>query len=173
MAHLGMSMAIVKTMENASLIRGVDYRLMLIGALLPDIVDKSLASILIKTTIYESRAGGHSLAFLALIAVMGGMMWIWRRWRWPLNLFWGVLLHDLLDVMWLHPGIFFWPLYGWLFPAPVGEAWEGTIDFFGRKIPQLDALETIGQLLLLYFFMKIAMSGGIYNFFRNGKFNNT
>ena len=81
----------------------------------------------------------------------------------------GVLAHDLLDAMWLHPGIFYWPLEGWQFPKPTNEAWQGMMQFAGYKVKQLDFFDNISVLLLLFIFMKIALGNRILDFLRKGK----
>jgi hypothetical protein len=63
----------------------------------------------------------------------------------------------------------FWPLYGWKFPEATNEAWQGSINFAGLHIWELNALETLGALLLLYFFIRLAMHDKIIDFLKSGQ----
>jgi len=84
--------------------------------------------------------------------------------------FLGTAMHDILDVMWIHPEIFYWPTYGWWFPLKLQTAWQGFITFGGLRIRQVDALDTIGALMLLYFFMRLALNDKIIDCLKSGRF---
>ena len=169
LAHIGFTTVAVKALDKVVHFRHMDYRILMVASLLPDLVDKPLAKMLAKSYEYESRAAGHSLAFLAGIFLFFGLQWIfhWRTGFWPLIL--GTLLHDILDVMWWHPGIFYWPSEGWSFPKPIDVAWRGMMDFAGYRIRTLDFLDNLAVLCMLAVFMRVAMNGRLLEFFRRGK----
>lgn len=170
LSHVGFTTAAVKMLEVGLRLRQVDYRIVIVSSLLPDIIDKSLLKLLESNFImYESRGIGHSLAFLGFIGVIMAMQWIWNKNVWLLPVFLGTLFHDIFDVMWFHPGIFFWPIEGWQFPQPTNEAWVGTIQLFWYKIEQRDLLDNISVWILLYFFMNVALRGKILEFIQKGK----
>lgn len=169
LAHIGFTTAAVKTLDSVVQFRHMDYRILMVASLLPDLVDKPLAKLMSSSYDLEGRAFGHSLMFLACIGLIMGFLWLfkWRAGFWPFVL--GTLMHVVLDVMWLHPGIFYWPSAGWVFPKPVGEAWQGMMQFGNYQIKTLDFLDNLGVLLLLSIFMRVAMSGRIREFLRRGK----
>jgi inner membrane protein len=169
LSHIGFTSAAVKVLEKGLRLRQIDYRVLIVASLLPDLIDKPLAKVLAGSYEYESRSFGHSLAFLGCVGLLMLIGWLWKRSSWLVPVFIGVLFHDVLDVMWLHPGIFFWPLEGWQFPKPAHEAWQGYMHFGGYKIRILDLLDNISVLVILYFFMKMALGGRIFEFFRRGK----
>ena len=169
LSHIGFTTTGVKLLEKGLRLRQIDYRILAIASLLPDLIDKPLASLLAGSYEYESRSFGHSFAFLGCVGLLMIVQWLWNRNWWLSTVFLGVLFHDILDVMWLHPGIFFWPLEGWQFPKPVNEAWQGFLQMGGYRIKQLDLLDNISVLFLLYYFMRIALGGRILEFIRNGK----
>ena len=169
LSHIGFTTAAVKVLENGLRLRRMDYRVLIIASLVPDLIDKPLARFLESSITYESRAFGHSLVFLGLVGLFMAIQWLWNRNLWLLPVFLGVLFHDAFDVMWIHRGIFLWPLEGWQFPKATDEAWQGLIRWSGYKIHQLDLLDNISVLFILYFFMKIALGGRILEFIRKGK----
>ncbi|MDR3591527.1 MAG: metal-dependent hydrolase [Negativicutes bacterium] len=169
-AHMGLTVAIVRMFETRSKSRWVDYRLLLAASLIPDMLDKPLAYLLFNRSIYdEGRSFGHSVAFLLLLGVAGLIYRLWRKDFLLATLFLGTAMHDILDAMWRHPGIFFWPLYGWSFPPPTGEAWQGAIYFAGLRVSQLRMLDTLGELLLLYFFLRLALNDKLTDFLKSGR----
>jgi membrane-bound metal-dependent hydrolase YbcI (DUF457 family) len=169
LAHIGFTTVAVKALDSVVKFRHMDYRLLLVVSLLPDLVDKPLAKLLSKSYEYESRAVGHSLVFLGFVALIMGFFWLsnWRAGFWPFVL--GTLSHDVLDVMWWHPGIFYWPIEGLQFPKPIDVAWRGMMNFAGYPIRILDFLDNLAVLCLLAMFMYVALRGRIMEFLRHGK----
>ncbi|TWH47693.1 metal-dependent hydrolase [Sporomusa sp. KB1] len=169
LSHVGFTTAAVKVLETGLRLRQIDYRIVIVSSLLPDIIDKSLFKLLESSYTYESRAIGHSLVFLGFIGILAAIQWFWNKKTWLAPVFIGALFHDVFDVMWIHPGIFYWPLEGWQFSKPIDEAWLGTIQLGWYKIKQRDLFDNISVLILLYFFMKVALGGKILEFVRKGK----
>ena len=83
-----------------------DYRYVIIGSLLSDIIDKPLGNILLYEVLNNGRIIGHSLVFVLLLTAIG----IYRKSI--LYVAYGVWMHLLLDSMWLNPTTLFWPLLG-------------------------------------------------------------
>jgi inner membrane protein len=97
----------------------MDLRMLLVGALIPDIVDTPIG-LLLYGRLHSVRLFTHGL--LLAVAVMVIVVMSTRRGRprkmWmPLAI--GLLLHVLLDAMWLDPETLWWPLLGWSF-SPAG-----------------------------------------------------
>ena len=108
----------------------VDYRLVILGALLPDIIDKPLGQILLADSLDNGRIFAHTLLFFLILLAAG----IYRYWRFAKT---GIVLlalasggHLLLDEMWKNPHTLFWPLHGWSFP-------EGRYENLGNWISHL------------------------------------
>ena len=90
----------------------VDIRLLLIGSLLPDIVDKPLGLFLLRDTFASGRIFCHTLLFLIVITLVGLYLYRSRKKTWLLVLSFGTFTHLILDAMWRTPRTFHWPLYG-------------------------------------------------------------
>jgi hypothetical protein len=78
--------------------------LIILGGLLPDLIDKPLGHLVLPQN--NGRIVAHTLVFAITILVMGMFH--------PKLMFvaYGVLSHLLLDQMFLDPGTSFWPLLG-------------------------------------------------------------
>lgn len=91
----------------------VDYRLVIIGSLLPDLIDKSVGPWLLPEIFsHADRSFGHTLVFNSSLLVFSLLLI-------PVNRSLGLLVfsiasagHLLLDRMWESPRTLFWPQYG-------------------------------------------------------------
>ena len=88
----------------------LDDRALIVGSMLPDIVDKPLALFLAPTLVGHSlRNYGHTLVFAALaLAVALALAALTKR-QWPVVLALASAGHLLLDMMWFSHRILFWP----------------------------------------------------------------
>jgi len=146
LGHLGITVGVAYGLERVwRRSPPWDYRLVLVGALLPDLIDKPLAL----AGIWGGRAIGHTiLAFAVLTAVTALLVrrrWISPGW-WALPL--GLVVHLVLDQMWLTPSILLWPAFGFAFPGQL------TIKSFTELLlallhePGIVAGEVVGGIFL-------------------------
>lgn len=127
----------------------VDVRFLLLGAVLPDLVD------LLVGTILFPRFSTGELWFHTLLAPVAYMVVVLlatrrgRRRRAYMALGIGWLLHLLLDGLWTQPEILFWPFFGW--EMAVGQApywplaWERALSDPWRWL-----LEAVGLAYLVW-----------------------
>jgi membrane-bound metal-dependent hydrolase YbcI (DUF457 family) len=90
-----------------------------LGAILPDLVDKPLG-LLISGTVAYGRIYAHTLLFALILLMAGAVLWRWSSRRTGILVIavaLGVLSHQVLDAMWLEPAAWCWPLLG-PFPPP-------------------------------------------------------
>ena len=124
LGHIGCALAATQTGEavyRKTARRGLDataklmdYRLLVIGAILPDMIDKPLSLLVLSELFDATRLIGHTLMFPLLIFV------VWRlglghRINFLLPLAIGSALHLLLDGMFTLPSTLLWPFMGWEF----------------------------------------------------------
>lgn len=112
-----------------SLAKHVDIRFLLIGSLLPDIVDKPVGLLLFRETFSNGRIFCHTLLFLGLLSLAG--IYFYRRGgkTWLLALSFGTFTHLILDQMWRSPRTLLWPVYGFAFEKIDLTGWMSNIFY--------------------------------------------
>ncbi len=117
----------------------VDFRLVLLGSVLPDLIDKPLAAVLH----LSGRMWAHSLLFLAGILALS--LWpVLRGLRW---VGFGDAVHLLVDLIWQEPMVALWPLLGVAFPA--GEQSVDSYLVILLTDPYVQFGEIVGGVILL------------------------
>jgi inner membrane protein len=145
--HLGVTAAVIFMTLGR---RRIDYRVVLLGAILPDLIDKPIGRIFFEKEFQTSRLFGHTLLVWVVV-----LLAIQLTLRGPTARRWFILpiaamLHLALDGMWNDPVTLFWPLFGTEFPkVPVQDYW---LEVFLRPLehPWVLAQEIVGLGLLLY-----------------------
>jgi len=89
-----------------------------LGSVLPDILDKALGYIVFNSVLDNGRIYFHSLVIFLLFFIAGIIVWKYYRSNSFLCVASGILLHQLVDVMWMKPVTWYYPLLG---PYPVGK----------------------------------------------------
>lgn len=103
----------------------VDVRFLLVGAVLPDLVDLPLGTLLFSSRYSSSELWFHSLIVPSLyMAVVLILTRRGRRRRAWMALGVGWLFHLLLDGMWTTQEVFLWPFFGLDLPRGDGSFWE-------------------------------------------------
>ena len=135
----------------SAVIGRIDVRLLIIGSLLPDIIDKPLGIYLMWGTFGTGRIYGHTLLFLIIISLAG--LLVYRRYGriWLPTLAFGVFTHLLLDRMWANLPTLLWPLYGFAFPRIEVSYWLKSTFASLFIYPQAYVPEIIGLLVLIWF----------------------
>lgn len=136
----------------------VDVRFLFIGAMLPDLVDLPVGTLLLADRYSTGELWSHSLLIptlymsLVLLSTRRG-----RRRRAWMALGVGWLFHLLLDGMWVNQEVFLWPFFGWA--IPLGEppfwalAWERAMSDPWRWIK-----EAVGLGYLIWLWIAMGMS---------------
>ena len=113
----------------------IDYRLVMGGALLPDVVDVALGGPRVLHTLVCSVA----LLVVVMLATRGRRLLRRRLLAVPI----GTFCHLLLDGMWARTEVFWWPFFGAGFPG-------GGLPSLDRPVGLLVALEVVGGLALVW-----------------------
>ncbi len=112
---------------------------MLLGSILPDLIDKPLAAILH----LSGRMWAHTLLFLAAILVLS----LWPALRGLRWVGFGDAVHLLVDLIWQEPMVALWPLLGVAFPA--GEQSFGSYFQILLTDPYVQFGEIVGGAILI------------------------
>lgn len=152
-----------------SLLSKIDLRLLLIGALLPDIIDKPLGQVFLRDTLSNGRIFCHTLLFLILITLAGFYLYRRRKKTWLLIVSFGTLMHLILDQMWLEPRTLVWPLRGLSFEkTDLTHYVQDTIHGLHTS-PAVYVPEIVGAGILICFVWMMVQRRTMFAFIRNGK----
>ena len=144
----------------------IDYRLVLLGSLLPDIIDKPVFLLIGGGASLSGRDYAHTL-LLNLTLLVGGMVLF--RYRKPglLIISLSSFMHLILDQIWNSPVVLLWPLLG---PLPHGETSGWLADRFQELFlyPRVYIPEIIGLLVILFFTYRVTKGKRITDFLKEG-----
>jgi hypothetical protein len=148
----------------------VDYRFIVLGALLPDLIDKPLGLILLPGVLANGRTFLHTLLFLALSMLAALLIYRQQRRLWGIYIAFGVLIHFIMDAIWTDPVTFYWPFLGAFQTHPGISAWilqswiQSLIEESRLYIP-----ETAGFLILLFFTVRVIVQRKVAAFILQGR----
>jgi hypothetical protein len=94
----------------------IDPKYLVIGALLPDLIDKPLGMVIFSSILASGRIIGHTLLLSISILLIGLYLYDKRRDIRIISLALGSFFHLMEDQIWGEPRTLLWPLFGWSFP---------------------------------------------------------
>ena len=163
--HLGLATALVYVTLGR---RRIDYRYILVGAIVPDLVDGVLGLFL-----FDGPSGrwiGHSLVTVIGVAVVIIVGLKGERRLAVFGIAVGWLVHLVGDGMWEAPKTFLWPAFGTEFATVPAEPYSW--DLFMRPWEHLGTwgAELLGAAILAWFYVAFEMSrdGRLRLFFQDG-----
>ena len=130
-----------------SLSEFLDIRLLVVGSLFPDIIDKPLAFF----GFGDGRSITHTLLVTLAVLFTGLLLSMNYKKTWLLAIAIGMCTHLILDSMWFTPHTLFWPIYGWGFPSPGQRIGFGQINIWWSTLitnPTVDIFEGIGLVII-------------------------
>ncbi|NMM63159.1 metal-dependent hydrolase [Clostridium sp. P21] len=176
LGHVGITTAAFKLYENVAFKvkvnnneKYIDYRLIAIGAVLPDIIDKPIGAYFFRSTFHNSRIFAHSLIFSVLLIIIG--IYYYKRSRNNSFTLLGVssLIHQIFDSMWLYPGIWFWPAYGLKFPTRPEGNWIASNIVNLLTNPFVYGPEILGAFIIGYYVIKLVINKRVKEFLKTGR----
>ncbi len=150
-----------------SLANHIDIRLLLLGSLLPDIIDKPIGQFFFRETFSNGRIFCHTLLFLILITPAGYYLYQNRGKLWLLVLSFGTFMHLIQDQMWLEPRTLLWPLYGLAFERIDLTYWAQNILYALRTDPGVYVPELVGAGILIWFALALVRRRKVRTSIRN------
>ncbi len=171
LGHLGLTLALVLVARRGFADFRVDYRLLLVGALLPDLIDKPLSLVLG----VAGRNVAHTLLFtliLSFFLLLRSRPTLRSRkalWVAPLLAFAiGSGTHLLLDRMWALPEILLWPFLGLAFPL---DPFDPLSLLEGYQDPYVLIGDVVGAAVLGYVVWRHRLYrwGNFLRFLRRGR----
>jgi inner membrane protein len=165
----------INTVTSKRHILQIDYRFILLGSMLPDLIDKPIGVLLSPIYVTDGRLITHTLLFLIIMACLGSYIAVKQRKLWGLYIIFGVLVHLILDSMWLEPVVLLWPALGFGFPQTPGTGWDVWIfealstwrDMLFLQ-PQTYIPEIAGSIILVFFAARIIIMKRVKEFIYRG-----
>jgi len=149
---------------------GLDYRLLIVGSVIPDLIDKPIGLWLAPDLVNGStRSGAHTLTFALVLLAVLSLAFRPRFSPNSLALGLGNAGHLLLDQMWRSSSVVLWPFLGWDFPQRAGsisqyadsKLWDG-LRFYA------DPPELMGAIVILALAVKLLRDRAARSFLRSG-----
>jgi inner membrane protein len=146
----------------------MDLRLLIIGSIFPDIIDKPLSFI----GFGNGRSITHTL--LVFLAILFTSLFIYINYKktFLIPIAAGIFTHLVLDFMWQAPQTLFWPLLGWAFPTPANRIGLSQFSDWWHTLvtnPGVDISEGIGLLVIVAFMAVLIKSGQVKAFLFKAK----
>lgn len=151
--HVGLTMFIVWFVMRGN--PRVDYRIVAVASLLPDLIDKPIGRLLFRGRFDSGRLYAHALlvnvALFCLVFFMRGRL---KRQFVLVPL--SSLLHLAEDGVWSQPKLFWWPLLGTTFPRD--PVLGGMFAFLNPLAnPGIVVREIVGSAVLVWLFASHGM----------------
>jgi len=144
----------------------IDYRVVLLGSLLPDILDKPLWLFASGGSWPSGRAWGHTFLFNFLLFVVGLILIRYRK-SWLVVISLSSFIHLVLDQMWANPVVLWWPLLG-PFQRAGTAGWMPDIihSLFSNASTYIP--EIIGLVVILLLGYRLLLNKDITGFIKEG-----
>lgn len=172
--HVGLTAAVVKGYEKIvqhclKKPLSIDYRFVMIGSVLPDLIDKPIGAWLFRNTFHNSRIIGHTFLLVMLLILFGVFLLRQKKQQWLLLLGVGSAFHLIFDSMWDYSGTLFWPLFGFKFPERAEGDWlEMSFEALLHN-PAVFLPELVGAAILIFFFIRLMIRKQLLTFIKEGK----
>lgn len=156
------------TARISPLLKRLDLRFVLLGSLLPDIIDKPLGHFIFREALGNGRIFAHTLLFLAVISLAGFLLYRRREQTWLLALASGSFWHLVLDKMWLTPRTLLWPAFGFAFEK---LAIDDLLShwLYALTNPEVYLPEIVGALVLAWFGLRLLRRRQLRDFIKYGQ----
>jgi hypothetical protein len=148
----------------------IDYRAVIVGAMLPDIVDKPLGLWIAPDLVDGSlRSVAHGLLFGLLILGVASLFLVAQRRPRAMYLAVASSGHLILDRMWSNPTILLWPFQGWDFAAEYPSLGQWASGHVANLLTFFtDYPELLGFLAIVGFTVQILRPGHLKRFLVTG-----
>ena len=166
LGHIGISLGIImilgwyiskyvlKDDQPGSILGKIDFRIVAISAMFPDIVDKIIGMLILGEEVSNGRIFTHSVITMTIltIAILNLSRIKFSRLMIPALYIFPAFLHLVLDFLWEEPGTLLWPFLGTGFPK-IGVEFG---DYFELLLSNPVAWmgEIIGTIIIVILFIR-------------------
>jgi inner membrane protein len=183
LGHIGISIGIIyllasyiqqlnkKNNFTTSLAENIDFRIVIVAAMLPDIIDKTMGMIIFKEEISNGRLFTHSLVIVGVISI-----WLFfmakLKYGHRFKMFFyisPIWFHLLLDRMWEEPRTLFWPIFGMSFPRIDVEFSDYLTILLSSPYTLFGEILGLGIIFALVMRYRLFIKTYLFNFLKDGK----
>jgi inner membrane protein len=171
--HIGPTTVMIKAYDKLTQKENreaIDYRFVVVGSILPDLIDKPIGDLFFRKEFENTRLFAHTLLFSSLLMIIGLFLMIKNRKRSSKFFLLGIcsFIHQLLDSMWLYPKTFYWPFLGWKFPTRPEGNW--LMEGMGRLLtdPSYFIAEIVGAIIVAFFVVRLIKNKKVNEFLKTG-----
>lgn len=187
--HIGLTLGVIKIYEKVAKKKNtkndnfIDYRIVALGSILPDIIDKPLVQIIYGLRNHEGHLIAHSFIFSALLITLGIIIFFMNKNKNALLLGICSLIHQLFDKAILLPNIFLLPdvnssnfillkrfefVHNITLPIYTRFPYlRDTMTYFEK--PYVFIAEVIGFIIIVYFVCKLLKNKKHMDFLNHGR----
>jgi len=149
-------------------VAAIDYRLVILGSILPDLIDKPLGVFILREELSNGRIFAHSLLFVVLLLLAA---LAWRRSAGPaLSLLaLGSAAHLALDRLWMDPDTLLWPLLRWRLERQDVSDWPEQMLEQLSTDPYVYVSEVVGAAVVAALLASLLVRRGLRGFALSGR----
>ena len=144
----------------------IDYRIVLLGSLLPDILDKPLWLFAFSDIFPDGRSYGHTFLFNLVLFICGLILIRYKK-SWLLIISLSAFIHLTLDQIWDNAVTLWWPLLGPFYRVET-TGWLASIIHGLFSDPSTYIPEIIGLVIILVMGYRLLVRKSMLNFIRTG-----
>jgi membrane-bound metal-dependent hydrolase YbcI (DUF457 family) len=145
----------------------MDVRLLVVGSMLPDIIDKPLGFF----GFGDGRSITHTLLVTIILLAVAAFLYLRYHRTWLLAIAAGTVCHVLLDGMWNSLYVFYWPAYGWTFPDKIFSSfWSIWVESLLHN-PAAFIPESLGVIVVIGLFWWLMGSRKFFSLIVRGRIN--
>jgi inner membrane protein len=170
LGHIGLTIGLILLglvlFNRKDLIYQLDFRIIAVFAILPDIIDKITGHVLFAGSLNNGRLFCHTLLFMIIFAmifffIVGQKWWVFT---------FPIITHQLFDQLWIDPQTWLWPYYGWQFESQQIDIWAHWLIALTSD-PYIITTEILGIIVILAVFInfKLIRKKNLSLFIRKGK----
>jgi membrane-bound metal-dependent hydrolase YbcI (DUF457 family) len=187
LGHVGISLGIIvlvawyyskyvlKEGSVSSFIGKIDFRIVVVSAMFPDLVDKLIGMLILGEEVANGRIFTHSVITVTVLAVaiLNLSKIKFSRLSIPALYIFPAFLHLVFDFLWDEPETLLWPLLGTGFPK-VGVEFADYFDIL-LSDPLVWTTEIIGSVIIIILFIRfrVYLKDNFVAFIKKGRLRST
>jgi hypothetical protein len=169
LGHIGLTLGILigflVLFKKTDLLQELDLRLIIFIALIPDLIDKIIGHVILHESLNNGRLVSHTLVFLIMFSIIFYTI-IKTKW-WVFSF--AILMHQVLDLMFIEYETWFWPAFGWEFKIKYINIWSQWFEAL-RSDPYIITGEILGCciIILIVIYFKLFNKNILFNLLKTG-----